>query len=116
MDASRDASYLRRNGERKRDPEKFDRILTDFEIAGEKIHVGRLWDLSTEGACMQLLGQVKIEENAIGNLRFRHVDTLEEVELVAEVCWLDSTDRRTLVGLVFAKKLENAGHFLAPHL
>jgi hypothetical protein len=107
---------MRQNGERKRDPETFDRILTEFGIAGEQMHVGRLWDLSREGSCMQMLGHAKIEESVIGTLRFRHVDTFEEVELVAEVCWIDSTQRRTLVGLVFAKTLATAGHFLAPYL
>jgi hypothetical protein len=116
MDDSRDASFLRRNGERKRYPEQFDRILTEFQTADQKVHVGRLWDLSREGACMQLLGPVKIEENVIGTLRFRHVDTFKEIEVIAEVCWVDANDRYSLVGLVFGTKLADSGHFLSTYL
>lgn len=116
MDASRDAGYLGRVGERKRFPEQFDRILTEFESTNGKVLVGRLWDLSREGACMQVLGQTKVEENMIGTLKFRHVDTFKELDIVAEVCWLDNKDRYSLIGLVFASKLPESGHLLDAYL
>lgn len=116
MDASNDPGFQRPNGARKRHPEQFDRILTDFQVADEQAHVGRLWDLSRDGACMQMVGELKIEENAIGTLKFRQVDTLKEIQVVAEVCWIDSKDRYSLVGLVFGSKLADSDHFLAPYL
>lgn len=116
MDGSADDHLLNRAGERKRYPEAFDRILTEFREDSGKVHVGRLWDLSREGACMQALAQSTIAENVIGTLRFRQVDTFEELEVIAEVCWVQSNERSCLIGLVFGSKLPDSDHFLCPYL
>ncbi|MCP9848821.1 PilZ domain-containing protein [Cyanobium sp. Morenito 9A2] len=116
MPASSESEFLRRGGERKRLPEAFDRILAEFSEPGKKSHVGRLWDLSSQGACMILLGRVVIQENTIGSLTFRSVDTLQEQTQLAEVCWTYAQENTTMIGFVFGSTLPASGHFLSPYL
>jgi hypothetical protein len=116
MAAISESEFLQRAGKRKRLPEAFDRILADFQESGKKPQVGRLWDLSREGACIILLGHVTMMENAIGSLTFRSVDSLEEQTQLAQVCWTYAQENNTLIGFVFGSSLPVSGHFLAPYL
>lgn len=97
-------------------PEAFDRILAEFQESGKEPHVGRLWDLSRQGACIILVGHVTLEENATGSLTFRSVDSFKEQTQLAGVCWTYPLENATLVGFVFASSLPASGHFLACYL
>jgi hypothetical protein len=113
-EASETPDYPQRQ-KRQRLPPTMARVDATFRSPNGRTINGRLWDISSSGACLQFNHSVAIAENTIGELVLQHSYSKAELELQVEVCWVTNGASSSLMGTVFSKSLK-PGTFLDPYL
>lgn len=74
-----------------------------------------LWDLTREGACLAVNGELEVGEGAPCRLTFYEYLGLDSIWLQARIVWIEPTEADTFVGVAFDQALP-AGTFLDTYL
>jgi c-di-GMP-binding flagellar brake protein YcgR len=87
----------------------------EFHLPGKPSLKGRLWDISPGGAGLHFDHGVNLAENDGGLLVLRNCYSQQFLEIEAQVCWVSSQDKSSLMGTVFGSLLPKHT-FLDPYL
>lgn len=117
MDAFAAAAFPDRRHTRFPLPTNLAPVIAEFRGPSGAVLLGRLWDISSAGACLHLSRTALVAENSLGVLMVRLPNSLDELSLPVQVCWSTTpTPTTTLVGMVFSEGLLAPGTFLDEYM
>ncbi len=92
-------------------------VIAEFHGPSAEVLPGRLWDISSAGACLYLSRTALVDENTLGVLMVRLPDSLDELSMPVQVCWSTTpSPTTTLMGMVFSDGLLAPGTFLDEYM
>jgi hypothetical protein len=92
-------------------------VIAEFRGPSAEVLPGRLWDISSAGACLNLSRTAVVDENTLGVLMVRLPNSLDELSLPVQVCWTATpSPTSTFVGMVFSEGLLAPGTFLDEYM
>lgn len=91
-------------------------IKADF-LDGSTIHTGRLWDVSSSGACLwfpsqQFNGPQAPQSEGQGQVVIHHPSDPVTISVEARLAWVDIQPRATYVGFEFLERNDFSNTFL----
>jgi hypothetical protein len=117
MSASEVAGFPERRHTRFPLPSNLAPVIAELRGPSAELLSGRLWDISSAGACLNLSRTAVVDENTLGVLMVRLPNSLDELSLPVQVCWSSTPSPTTaFVGMVFSEGLLAPGTFLDEYM